>query len=429
IEGDEPGDFSGANTTNGRRGFYGDAFLERVKRVIEIAHRCGLRVIVSFHTLWGKRDSAWCTPDYVKDPLTGDNIGLAIVRSEQLKESFIRAMTHAIERLAGTDGIWAWAILNEPWYFPHKLPAPYQHIDQKEMFIDIIQRLAKVVKRVDGRPVTVRFVNMHTWRDARGKARFKNIFVEDWNWDNRLFDALDFISFNAYLPSDPSIYPAFVQTLKQNVQGCVKRGKSVFITEFGFKSDDDAIQARAYERTIAVFQQLPLQGWLAWLWNSERELGGGAGKPGKGFNLSADVNGTPRRAYFVLAKSIGKLSERREEMVQLKLSVDKSTYRVGERVLMKLTVTNTTDMPITLRFRSGQKFDFIVKADGKEVWRWSRGKVFIMMLTALRLKPNESKVFTTNEFTPDAPGKYEAIGELPLVKRTFVSNPVRFEVE
>ena len=68
IEGDEPGDFSGANTTNGRRGFYGDAFLERVKRVIEIAHRCGLRVIVSFHTLWGKRDSAWCTPDYVKDP-------------------------------------------------------------------------------------------------------------------------------------------------------------------------------------------------------------------------------------------------------------------------------------------------------------------------------------------------------------------------
>ncbi len=302
LEGDVRGDYSGTGRFRGRTGpIYGDPFLAEVKRVIRLAHASGLQVLVTFHTLW---NMSWCTPAYVKDPTCGECQTLAILRDPAMQDAFAATVAHAVDALKGTPGIWAWALLNEPWFWPKRLEPPYDRVDQRAMAVRLVERLAKIVKVKDGRPVTVRFVSMHTWRRPDGTTGHKNIFVDDWRWDARLIGALDFVSLNAYRPAESALHAEWRRILAENVRGIAQRfGKPVLITEFGSDSDDDAVQARNVEASIRFMQTLPVRGWLGWMWNSERETGGGCGKPGKGFNLCADDKGTPRRAYRVLTAS------------------------------------------------------------------------------------------------------------------------------
>ncbi|OUN00909.1 MAG: hypothetical protein BAA04_07960 [Firmicutes bacterium ZCTH02-B6] len=46
-----------------------------------------------------------------------------------------------------------------------------------------------------------------------------------------------------------------------------------------------------------------------------------------------------------------------------------------------------------LTFRSGQAFDFVAVQDGREVWRWSAGRVFHQAVTKRRFRPRELVVF------------------------------------
>jgi len=280
---------------------YGRRFLDDVKRVIGIAHEYGIKVLVTIHTLWGEDDSPWCTPDYVIDPVSGQNTGLAIVRSEDMKQAFIDMFNHTVRYLAGTPGILAWALLNEPWYWPHTLSPPYENINQKENFIDLIQKLSKIVKTLDGRLATVRFVNAHTWIGDDGVPRIKNIFIDDWGWDQRLFDALDFISFNAYIPEDSGLQDTWRNMTKENVVGSLQRNKRIWITEFGSNSDNDAIQSDYCREMVEFYKTLPIDGWVAWFWRSDAAPPGwneNPGEMGKGFNLCASAEGLPRPAYY-----------------------------------------------------------------------------------------------------------------------------------
>jgi hypothetical protein len=288
LEGNVRGSYDGSDA---KMGPYGDRFLDDVKRVIGVAHEYGIEVLVTFHTLWGT-DSSWCTPDYVIDPVSGKNIGLAIVRSEEMKGAFVDMVNHTVRYLAGTPGIWAWALLNEPWYWPHELDPPFDGINQNEGFIDLIQRLSTVVKESDGRPTTIRFAS---------SSNGTNIFVDDWGWDQRIFDALDFISFNAYMTIHPELVNAWMNITSTNVIGCVNRGKRVWVTEFGYKSDDDTLQSSHIRQTVEFYTTLPIDGWIAWYWRSDAAPAGwqeNPGQIGKGMDLCASADGTPRPAYY-----------------------------------------------------------------------------------------------------------------------------------
>ena len=58
---------------------------------------------------------------------------------------------------------------------------------------------------------------------------------------------------------------------------------------------------------------------------------------------------------------------------------------------MKMTVANPFDEPVTLRFTSGQTYDFIIRdSAGQKVWQWSDGKVFTMALQQRELAAGES---------------------------------------
>ena len=44
-------------------------------------------------------------------------------------------------------------------------------------------------------------------------------------------------------------------------------------------------------------------------------------------------------------------------------------------------ITNTSNRPVELEFGTGQRYDFAVRsADGGEVWRWSRDRMFTQMV-------------------------------------------------
>lgn len=286
IEGDTQGD-------------YHDSFLENIKRICTLAREYRVKVLITFHTLWGG-DSPWCTPDYVIDPVYGQKDALAIVRDPTMRQAFINMFTYAVQYLSGTPNIKAWCILNEPWYWPHELPPPYENIDQKENFITLMQELSNIVKTYDGRPVTVRFVFAHTWN---GNA--KNIFEEDWGWDQRIFDVLDFISANIYLPlrEDP-VSTQVINIVKYNISGCYTRKKNVWITEFGYSSEDDSKQQEAYRYHVKFFRSRRAKVAMAWMYMSEVAPPGWDQNPGfGGFNL-ATPDGTPRPAFYEIPAPI-----------------------------------------------------------------------------------------------------------------------------
>jgi hypothetical protein len=205
---------------------------------------------------------------------------------------------HTVRYLAGTPGIWAWAILNEPWYWPHKLNPPFDSIDQKENFVDLIQKLSNIVKTLDGRPVTIRFVDTHEDIEADGEPALRNIFVGDWNWDQRILNALDFISFNAYKPAALELETTWQNMTAANVASCVNYSEKVWITEFGSNSSDDTVQSEVIRGYVDFFKTLPIDGYMAWCW--QHGVSTNSSDVMDRFNLYNSTEDTPRPAYYAM---------------------------------------------------------------------------------------------------------------------------------
>ncbi len=287
LEGNTQGDYTGSK-------WYGDAVLENVKRVIAIAYEYNIETMISMHTLWGT-DSKWCTPDYVIDPVTGTNQGLAIVRSQEMQDAFIDMFTHTVDYLKGTPGIWCWS-LNEPWYSPNNLPAPFDQIDQKENFINLFQRMKDIAKQLDGRPFTVRFPTVH-----QEPEYVTDIFVDNWNWDERIFTILDFVTFTTYLPENSALIDNWKTIIQGNVSGCIDRGAKVWISEFGNRGGDSTQGMELFKEILSYLKTLPVEGLFVWMWRSDtidEKFEPQAIK----FNICADAvtgDGGPRYYIFV----------------------------------------------------------------------------------------------------------------------------------
>lgn len=58
------------------------------------------------------------------------------------------------------------------------------------------------------------------------------------------------------------------------------------------------------------------------------------------------------------------------------LDVQSIQLPTGPAFVFTLGVMAPADERATLRFDDGRQFDFVVHQDGKEVWRWSDGRVF-----------------------------------------------------
>jgi len=105
-------------------------------------------------------------------------------------------------------------------------------------------------------------------------------------------------------------------------------------------------------------------------------------------------------------------SEEKNMNYGISMTTDKMSYSVGEPIIMTLKVFNYNEEEITFHFNSSQRYDFIIKdEEGNEVWRWSNGRMFAMMLGEEILGPSNSEVTYTAEYRNKlSPGYYKITG-------------------
>ncbi len=98
---------------------------------------------------------------------------------------------------------------------------------------------------------------------------------------------------------------------------------------------------------------------------------------------------------------------------------------VGDEVALSLHVTNRSDSRVEITFPSGQTHDFVVRDSvGREVWRWSKGRMFTQALRNKNLDAKETLSFDVAWHPDDRHGLFTAVAVL------HSSNyPVRDSVE
>ncbi|MGH7458038.1 MAG: BsuPI-related putative proteinase inhibitor [Longimicrobiaceae bacterium] len=83
------------------------------------------------------------------------------------------------------------------------------------------------------------------------------------------------------------------------------------------------------------------------------------------------------------------------------------------RVDLTLLITNVSEQPVELTFRSGQSFDFEVSRGGREVWRWSAERVFTQAIRQETVAAGETLRYRASWRPPaGAAGEYRVTGRL-----------------
>lgn len=103
--------------------------------------------------------------------------------------------------------------------------------------------------------------------------------------------------------------------------------------------------------------------------------------------------------------------------------------KIRDGIELAFRVTNNEARRLELRFPSGQTHEFVVAdSTGREVWRWSEGRMFTQALQNRILESSGSLSWEARWKAPLAPGRYVAIASLlsenrPLEERVEFSVP------
>ena len=99
------------------------------------------------------------------------------------------------------------------------------------------------------------------------------------------------------------------------------------------------------------------------------------------------------------------------------LEADVSSGTPGsDAVTLEFSVTNTGSEPVELQFSDACKAEFVVEEDGREVWRFSEGRMFAQMLSTDRLESGETTTYEGEWMAPQ-PGGYIVRAELQAQKQ------------
>jgi len=86
--------------------------------------------------------------------------------------------------------------------------------------------------------------------------------------------------------------------------------------------------------------------------------------------------------------------------------------KVGDEVKFSFHVTNSSAKRVELRFPSGQTHDLVVlDVQGREVWRWSQGRLFTQSMQNKVLAASDTLTFTET-WHPGNPGTYTVVASL-----------------
>ncbi|MEO8193962.1 MAG: BsuPI-related putative proteinase inhibitor [Gemmatimonadales bacterium] len=108
-----------------------------------------------------------------------------------------------------------------------------------------------------------------------------------------------------------------------------------------------------------------------------------------------------------------------------------STFSVkaSNGVEFTLDVRNNTKKMIELNFPTGKTHDFIVTDEsGKEVWRWSKGRMFTQSMQNKLIKSKDVAVFSEGWDSANTHGKFTAVALLASDNHP-VQERVEFELK
>jgi len=104
----------------------------------------------------------------------------------------------------------------------------------------------------------------------------------------------------------------------------------------------------------------------------------------------------------------------------VRVTAARAAYAAGEPIGFMLAVKNPTAAPITLRFATGQRYDFVLEsAAGAEVWRWSAARAFTQALGEQIVPPGWELDYEETFAGRLAPGTYRIRGIVPCVGDTL----------
>ncbi len=85
----------------------------------------------------------------------------------------------------------------------------------------------------------------------------------------------------------------------------------------------------------------------------------------------------------------------------------------ANRLRFTLNIKNNTGKMLELRFASGQTHDFVVKDfAGREVWRWSSGRMFTSVMRATTIKGKSQTAYAESWSTKGQHGSFTAVAIL-----------------
>ena len=112
---------------------------------------------------------------------------------------------------------------------------------------------------------------------------------------------------------------------------------------------------------------------------------------GRDNNLLKPLEGASRAEAVTV---VGRLTELLNH-VKKNVAVTTSASEENGELILNLAIKNNSDKTITIEHGYGQLFDFTAQdINGKELYRWSAGRMFPMMITTTKIEPGKEAVFT-----------------------------------
>ncbi|MDG5760130.1 BsuPI-related putative proteinase inhibitor [Natronococcus sp. A-GB1] len=100
-----------------------------------------------------------------------------------------------------------------------------------------------------------------------------------------------------------------------------------------------------------------------------------------------------------------------------RLEAEVASNGEADAVRFEFTVTNAGTDPVELRFSDACKAEFVVEDEGREVWRYTDGRMFAQMISSERIAPGETATYEA-EWERARSGEYTAVAELRAQEAT-----------
>ncbi|HUV85430.1 MAG TPA: BsuPI-related putative proteinase inhibitor [Methanosarcinales archaeon] len=133
---------------------------------------------------------------------------------------------------------------------------------------------------------------------------------------------------------------------------------------------------------------------------------------------------------FWLIASGNTTSEERNMNYGISMMTDKMSYSIGEPIIMTLKIFNYTKEDIAFHFNTSQRYDFIIEdEEGNEVWRWSKDRMFAMVLGEETLGPTTPEIIYTLKYQGKLSSGYYKITGVFVARDRPMSGSIIIEVK